>query len=70
MTDDTFDRSVDFNTTEGLLYRALCVLIDRNHGHLTIPMDELESVSGQFVMGADEDGLILTTLRGEGDVEH
>lgn len=67
---DTPDKSYPFDTTEGLLYRALCVLIERYHGHVEITLDDLEAVGGRFVMSARDDTLILTTLKGEDDVEH
>lgn len=66
----TLEHTVDFDTTEGLLYRALCCLIERHGGHVEITLDDLESVGGRFVMSARDDTLILTTLKGGNESEH
>lgn len=67
---DIPEKSYEFDTTEGLLYRALCVLIERSHGHVEISLDDLETVGGRFVMGAGDGTLILSTCKGDDDVEH
>lgn len=63
-------RTFDFETTEGMLLRALCVLIDRQKGHVEITAEEMEAVTGQFAMGTGDGSLVLTTLRGDYDVQH
>lgn len=67
---DIPEHSVAYDSTEGLLYRALCVLIERSNGHVEITTDDLENVGGRFVMGAGYGTLILTTCKGDNDSEH